>query len=294
MLKFFINCNNINHIGKLGFYIRRQFILKKWLSALLLVIVVGALAACGSDEATNTTDGAGSTNKLEQIKESGVITIGLEGTFPPFSYHDETGTLTGFEYEIAAQIAEDIGVEAKYVETKWDSLIAGLDTDKYDFVINNISITDERKEKYDFTIPYMESVATLAVHADSDINSLEDFAGKKAAQTVTSNFAQDARDLGAEIVPTENLTNSIELVLQKRADGTIHDRVTFLTYLKEQPDAPIKLVEGKTSSSEIALILNQGNEEFREALNAIIKKRLEDGTFAAISEKYFGDNVMYQ
>lgn len=294
MLKFYSVCNIINRIGKLGFYIRRQFILKKWLTALLLVVVVGALAACGSDEATNTTDEAGSTNKLEQIKESGVITIGLEGTFPPFSYHDETGTLTGFEYEIAAQIAEDLGVEAKYVETKWDSLIAGLDTDKYDFVINNISITDERKEKYDFTIPYMESVATLAVHADSDINSLEDFAGKKAAQTVTSNFAQDARDLGAEIVPTENLTNSIELVLQKRADGTIHDRVTFLTYLKEQPDAPIKLVEGKTSSSEIALILNQGNEEFREALNEIIKKRLEDGTFAAISEKYFGDNVMYQ
>nr|WP_106782648.1 transporter substrate-binding domain-containing protein [Lysinibacillus timonensis] len=271
--------------------------MKKWLSALLLTVSVGALAACGSNDATGTgsdTNAEGSANKLEQIQESGVITIGLEGTFPPFSYHDETGALTGFEYEIAAQIAEDLGVEAKYVETKWDSLIAGLDTDKYDFVINNISITDERKEKYDFTVPYMESVATLAVHSDSEIASLEDFAGKKAAQTVTSNFAQDARDLGAEIVPTENLTNSIELVLQKRADGTIHDRVTFLTYLQEQKDAPIKLIDGKTSSSEIALILNQDNEEFRDALNDIITKRLEDGTFAAISEKYFGENVMYQ
>lgn len=293
LLKNNNSCNNINLINKLGFTLGRQFILKKWLSAILLTLSVGALAACGNSEETTEKESS-STNKLEQIQESGVITIGLEGTFPPFSYHDETGALTGFEYEIAAQIAEDLGVEAKYVETKWDSLIAGLDTDKYDFVINNISITDERKEKYDFTIPYMESVATLAVHSDSEIASLEDFAGKKAAQTVTSNFAQDARDLGAEIVPTENLTNSIELVLQQRADGTIHDRVTFLTYLQQQPDAPIKLVEGRTSSSEIALILNQDNEEFREELNNIIKKRLEDGTFAKISEKYFGDNVMYQ
>ena len=269
--------------------------MKKWLFASLLTLSVGALAACGSDEATSSKSSTeGTTNKLEQIQEDGVITIGLEGTFPPFSYHDETGKLTGFEYEIADQIAKDLGVEAEYVETKWDSLIAGLDTDKYDFVINNISITDERKEKYDFTIPYMKSVATLAVHSDSDIASLEDFSGKKAAQTVTSNFAQDARDLGAEIVPTENLTSSIELVLQKRADGTIHDRVTFLTYLKEQPDAPIKLIDGETSSSEIALILNQNNEEFRDALNDIITERLEDGTFAKISEKYFNENVMIQ
>lgn len=223
-----------------------------------------------------------------------MITIGLEGTFPPFSFHDESGALTGFEYEIADQIAKDLGVEVKYVETKWDALIAGLDTDKYDFVINNISITDERKEKYDFTIPYMRSVAKLAVHTDSDIQSLEDFAGKKAAQTITSNFAQEAIDLGAEVVPMDNLTNSIELVLQKRADGTIHDQVTFLTFLKEQKDAPLRLVEGEVSSTDIALILNQNNEEFREALNDIIKKRSEDGTFAAISEKYFGDNIISQ
>ncbi|MFC7688011.1 transporter substrate-binding domain-containing protein [Ureibacillus sp. GCM10028918] len=271
--------------------------MKKWLSVILLTFLVVGLAACGSTEESTTnakSDTEETTNKLEQIQESGTITIGLEGTFPPFSYHEKTGELTGFEYEIAAKIAEDLGVEAEYVEVKWDSLIAGLDVDKYDFVINNISITDERKEKYDFTIPYMKSIGTLAVLKDSGINSLEDFAGKSAAQTVTSNFAQDARDLGAEIVPTENLTNSIELVLQKRADGTIHDRVTFLTYLQTQPDAPIKLIDGETSAMDIALILNKNNEEFREALNDIITKRTEDGTFAAISEKYFGENVISQ
>lgn len=270
--------------------------MKKWLSAFLLTLLVGVLAACGNDEATSGADSdkEGNANQLEQIQESGVLTIGLEGTYPPFSYHDETGELTGFEVEIAEQIAKDLGVEAKFVETKWDSLIAGLDVNKYDFVINNVSITDERKEKYDFTIPYMKSVGTLAVREDSEINSLEDFAGKKSAQTVTSNYAQDARDLGAEIVATENFNNSIELVLQNRADGTISDQVTLLTYLKSQPDSPIKLVEGEASSMDIAILVNKNNEEFRDALNDSIAKNIEDGTFASISKKYFGENIISQ
>ncbi|ATP39561.1 amino acid ABC transporter substrate-binding protein [Solibacillus sp. R5-41] len=259
--------------------------MKKMFAALALATL--ALAACGGeDEAT-------SINKLKEIEDDGVIQIGLEGTFPPFSYHNEAGDLTGFEYEIAAQIAEDLGVKAEFIETKWDSLIAGLDTDKYDFVINNVSITDERKEKYDFSIPYMESVAVLAVNKDkSDITKIEDLDGKKAAQTITSNFAKDAEALGAEIVPATDLTSSIELVLQGRADGTIHDRVTFLTYLQEQSDAKLKIVEGSTSSSNIALILNKDNEQFRKKLNEIIQNRTEDGTFAAISEKYFGENII--
>lgn len=263
--------------------------MKKFLSTVLLSSLL--LTACNSgDEAEGST---ADQNKLEQIQEEGVIQIGLEGTFPPFSYHEESGELAGFEYEIADQIAKDLGVKAEYVETKWDSLIAGLDTDKYDFVINNVSITDERKEKYDFSIPYMKSVAVLAVAKDNtEIHTIEDLKGKKSAQTITSNFARDAEKLGATVVATNDLTSSIELVTQGRADGTIHDQVTFLTYLKEKPDANLRIVDGSTSSTDIALILNKNNDEFREKLNEIIKKRSEDGTFAAISEKYFGDNII--
>ena len=121
--------------------------MKKWLVAIILVLSAVGLAACNSDDEASSS--AEVKNKLQQIQEDGFITIGLEGTFPPFSCHEVSGELTGFEFELAEQIAKDLGVEAKYVETKWDSLIAGLDTDKYDFVINNISINDERKAKYD-------------------------------------------------------------------------------------------------------------------------------------------------
>jgi L-cystine transport system substrate-binding protein len=263
--------------------------MKKLLSIVTLSALL--LAACGDDGAKNSA--AGAKNKLEEIQAEGKIQIGLEGTFRPFSYHDESGELTGFEYEIADQIAKDLGVEADFVETKWDSLIAGLDTDKYDFVINNISITDERKEKYDFTIPYMKSEAALAVRSDNkDIKEPADLDGKKAAETITSTHAEAAKALGAEVVTSSDLVSSIELVLQGRADGTIQDRVSFLTYLKEKPNTELKVLAEAVNSTDIALIINKKNDEFREKLDEIIKARTEDGTFAAISEKYFGENII--
>lgn len=261
--------------------------MKKFLASFLVLLAVVALAACGGK------DNEKAANELQQIKDDGKITIGLEGTFPPFSYHDKDGKLTGFEYEIATQIAKDLGVEAEFVEVKWDSLIAGLDTKKYDFVINNISITDERKAKYDFTTPYMKSEAVLAVRDNSSIQTLKDYKGKKSAQTVTSNFAGEAEKLGATIVPNENLTQSIDLVKQKRADGTIHDRVTFLTYMKENPESGLRVIDDVISSTDIAILLNQDQPEFKAELDKIITKNLDNGTFAKISEKYFNENVMY-
>lgn len=261
--------------------------MKKFLASFLVLLAVVALAACGGK------DNEKAANELQQIKDDGKITIGLEGTFPPFSYHDKDGKLTGFEYEIATQIAKDLGVEAEFVEVKWDSLIAGLDTKKYDFVINNISITDERKAKYDFTTPYMKSEAVLAVRDNSSIQTLKDYKGKKSAQTVTSNFAGEAEKLGATIVPNENLTQSIDLVKQKRADGTIHDRVTFLTYMKENPESGLRVIDDVISSTDIAILLNQDQPELKEELDKIITKNLDNGTFAKISEKYFNENVMY-
>ena len=258
--------------------------------AILTALSVLLLVACGDQKAEEP---AATKDKLATIQESGTIKIGLEGAFPPFSYHDDKGILTGFEYEIADQIAKDLGVKPEYIETKWDSLIAGLDVDKYDFVINNIAITDERKEKYDFTIPYMKSNAVIAIHEDDDsIKGASDYKGKKSSQTITSNFAQIARDLGAEIVPTDDLTKSIELVAEKRADGTIHDQVTFLTYFEEKPDSPLKLVDEVLESAAIAILLNQQQDTLRDEINTIIKKSSEDGTFAKISEKYFDSNII--
>jgi len=95
--------------------------------------------------------GAQAQDDLANIKSAGAIKIGTEGTYAPFSYHDASGKLTGFDVDIGRAIAEHLGVKAEFVEGKWDGLIAGLDVKRYDAVINQVGITDARKAKYDFS-----------------------------------------------------------------------------------------------------------------------------------------------
>src|SRR6187402_481413 len=102
-------------------------------------------------------------DSLAAIKSSGILKVGTEGTYAPFTYHDGSGKLVGFDVEVAEAIASKLGVKAEFVEGKWDGLIAGLDAKRYDTVINEVGITDARKQKYDFSDPYIASKAVLIV-----------------------------------------------------------------------------------------------------------------------------------
>jgi L-cystine transport system substrate-binding protein len=88
--------------------------------------------------------------QLDQIKSAGTLKLGTEGTYARFTFHDASNALTGFDVEIARAIASRLGVKAEFVEGKWDGLIAGLDAKRYDVVINEVTVTDARKAKYDF------------------------------------------------------------------------------------------------------------------------------------------------
>ena len=180
---------------------------------------------------------------LDQIKDAGTLRIGTEGTYAPFTFHDDSGALVGFDVEIGRAIADKLGVEAEFVEGPWDGLIAGIDANRYDVVINQVGINAERQAKYDFSDPYIASKAVLIVKADNtDIAGFEDLAGKKSAQTLTSNFGKLAESYGAELVGTEGFDQSIALVIQGRADATINDSLSFFDFKTQQPDAPVKVV----------------------------------------------------
>ncbi len=106
-------------------------------------------------------------SSLAAIQSAGVIKIGTEGAYPPFTYHDKSGKLVGFDVEIGELIASGLGVKPEFVEGKWDGLIAGVDAKRYDLVLNEVAITPERLKKYDFSDPYITSKAVVvAVHHD--------------------------------------------------------------------------------------------------------------------------------
>lgn len=229
---------------------------------------------------------------LDQIKQAGALRIGTEGTYAPFTFHDASGALVGFDVEIGQEVAKRLGVEAQFVEGPWDGLIAGVDANRYDVVINQVGITDERKAKYDFSEPYIASKAALIVRADNtDITSFESLAGKKAAQTITSNFGKLAQANGAEIVPTEGFDQSIALVIQGRADATINDSLSFFDFKKQQPDANVKIAATEANADFSGVLLAKGKPELLAAINEALAAIKADGTYSTISQKYFGEDV---
>ncbi|MHB9295447.1 amino acid ABC transporter substrate-binding protein [Pillotina sp. SPG140] len=233
-----------------------------------------------------------SGTSLDRIKAAGVLTVGTEGTYPPYSFHNEANELVGYDVEVAKAIAAKLGVKAQFIESHWDSLIIGLDTSHWNVVINQVGITPERQQKYDFSTPYTYTRGVLIVHADNtSITSYSDLAGKSSAQTVTSNWAQLAERNGARIVGTDGFNQSIDLVISGRADATINDDITFYDYLKQYPNSPTKIVAFSEDVTASAVILSKNQPELLGAINQALDELLRDGTIRGISQTYFGQDI---
>ena len=176
------------------------------LTALTLTAAL-ALTACGSsaaatapaaESAAGSTAEAASGDLLSEIQAKGTITVAMEGTWAPWTYHDENDNLVGYDVEVATEIAKKLGVEPQFVEGEWDGLLAGLDAGRYDIMVNGVDITPERAEKYDFSTPYAFNRTAVITKADDDsINTLEDLKGKKTANTISSTYAELAEQYGA-------------------------------------------------------------------------------------------------
>lgn len=258
---------------------------KLGLAALGLVLAV-TLTACGSKSSSNST-----SNDLG-LQKSGTLTIGLEGTFQPYGYRKD-GQLTGFEVDLGKAVAKKMGLKAKFVPTKFDSLIAGLNGNKYDVILNNMAESKQRKQKYLFSTPYIYSKPQLAVKKNSSIKNITAIKGKKVAQTTTSNNAGDAKRLGATITPTDGFQQSIDLVTQGRVAGTINSREAFYAYLKQNPKANIKLInaDNEIAAQKIGAMISKQHPKMEKQISKAIQSLRQDGTLKKLSNKYFGGNV---
>lgn len=281
---------------------------KQFFLFILVLSMLALLAACGTgnepeqeeakddteqvSEERNQDEAASEENLLTKIQEKGEFLIGTEGTYPPFTFHDDTGELTGFDVEVAREITNRLGVEAKFMETQWDSMFAGLDAARFDMIANQVGIRPDRLEKYDFSNPYITSAAVLITQKDNpEITSFEDIDGKKSAQSMTSNYADIARDYGAEVISVEGFNQAVELLNSKRVDVTINDRLSVLDFLNKRPDANVHIVDRADEAAQSGMMFRKGNEELVEAVNEALQEMFDDGTYLEIAEKWFGEDV---
>ena len=222
----------------------------------------------------------------------GTLTVATEGTYKPFSYHDETGELVGYDVEVAKAVAEKLGLEVSFQETEWAAIFAGLEGQRFDIIGNQVSINAERQEKYLLSDPYTVSPGALIVTADNTtITGFDDLEGKKAAQSATSNWYELAASYGAEIEDIEGWNESITLLRDGRIDFTLNDKLTFLDYVATEGVDDIKIVAETDDPSLSAFALTKENAALTEAINAALAELAADGTLAEIGEKYFGADV---
>ena len=268
--------------------------MKKRILGLLMAFTLAnsmLLSGCGNADTKSAGD------QLAQIKSEGKIIFAMEGQWAPWTYHDESGELVGYDTEVGKAIAEKLGVKAEFVEGDWDGLFTGLDTGRYDAIINGVEITDERSQKYDFTTPYAYIKTGICVLADNtDINSFEDLAGKKTSNSLGSTYADLAAQYGATVENVSTLSETIDMLIAGRVDATLNAEVSFYDYLAEHPDAPIKISALSDDASLVSVPLRKGDDSasLRAAIDQAIKELSEDGTLTELSMKYFGSDISRQ
>lgn len=272
-----------------------------WASTLILM-----LAACGqqsnssavsdsvaSSVVTTETEMEGSL--LERINQKGTITVGTEGTYAPFTYHDQDGKLTGYDVEVTRAVADKLGVKVEFRETQWDAMLAGLKGGRFDVVANQVALTTpERQATFDKSEPYNWSGPMMLARSDENrVQTLDDIKGLNAAQTMSSNYGEMAVAAKAKIVPVDGMAQALTLVQQKRADVTLNDSLALLDYLKKNSQSGLKIVWQADSDKKVGagLVVNKGNEEALAKINTAITELQQDGTLKKLGETFFGQDV---
>lgn len=270
-------------------------------TAAAAALVLAGCAPASTDDVVSGSSGEGTASassglSLSEVKDSGKLTIGTEGTYPPFSFHADggTGALTGYDVDVITAVAEKLGVEPDFQETQWDAMFAGLDGARFDVIANQVSINDEREAKYDFSEPYSVSPGVVIVpSSDTSITDLAGLSGKTTAQSLSSNWYTVAQENGAEVEGVEGWAQAIALVEQGRVDATVNDRLTWLDWSTSYPDqaAGLKVAVTTDDTSESAFTFPKGSDDLVEAVDSALDELREDGTLASISERYFGADV---
>ncbi len=286
--------------------------MKKLLVPIALLLVLALMAGCApaavpapaapaaetapaAEPAPAPAAPAGDTS-LADIQAKGYFILGLDDSFPPMGYRDDNNEIVGFDIDLAREIASRLGVEVQLQPLVWEYIGEELNGKRVDVIWNGCTITDERKEMFDFTNPYMFNQQIVTTLKDSPIKTLADLAGKTVGIQggSSSNIALDnhpeIKDSLGELVPYSDNAMALTDLEVGRLDAVVVDATVFGYYIGIQPDTYVMLTE-TLGAEEFGIGVRKEDVSFREALQEALDASLADGTTLEIAKKWFGEDA---
>ena len=278
---------------------------KRFVSAALAAVMALSMTACGSSNSAAETTAADTEAAESQAEETtaeeakttdgGTLIVGFDQDFPPMGFVGDDGEYTGFDLELAQEVAKRLGLEYKAQPIAWDSKDMELESGNIDCIWNGFTMTG-REDDYTWTEPYMANQQVYVVANDSDINSQEDLAGK-IVEVQADSSAEAALKEAPELTATfkELLTtadyNTAFMDLEQGAVDAIAMDVIVAGYQIQQRNADFKILDDSLSEEEYGVGFKKGNTELRDKVQSTLEEMAEDGTLQEVSEKWFSKDV---
>ena len=266
--------------------------LPRRLAHLLLAFAVALGPALLSAPAAHAGPAAPATPERTSAQVPDPLRVGTEGVYAPFSIK-QGDDFTGFDVEVMKAVGERLGVEVAFVATPWDSMFAALAAGRFDVVANQVNVNPEREKLYDLSDPYVDTAGVLVVAEDNPegIEELSDLKGKRAAENLTSSWAEVAKDHGAEIVGVDGMNEAMSSLKEGRVDAIVNDKLAVRNYIATSPDPGVKIVAETDDQAQSVFAAKKGTGYMPE-INQALAEMEEDGTTQAIYDKYFStDNA---
>ena len=278
---------------------------KRFVSAALAAVMALSMTACGSSNSAAETTAADTEAAESQAEETtaeeakttdgGTLIVGFDQDFPPMGFVGDDGEYTGFDLELAQEVAKRLGLEYKAQPIAWDSKDMELESGNIDCIWNGFTMTG-REDDYTWTEPYMANQQVFVVANDSDINSQADLAGKIVevqADSSAEAALKDAPELTAtfkELLTTADY-NTAFMDLEQGAVDAIAMDVIVAGYQIQQRNADFKILDDSLSEEEYGVGFKKGNTELRDKVQSTLEEMAEDGTLQEVSEKWFSKDV---
>ena len=278
---------------------------KRFVSAALAAVMALSMTACGSSNSAAETTAADTEAAESQAEETtaeeakttdgGTLIVGFDQDFPPMGFVGVDGEYTGFDLELAQEVAKRLGLEYKAQSIAWDSKDMELESGNIDCIWNGFTMTG-REDDYTWTEPYMANQQVFVVANDSDINSQADLAGK-IVEVQADSSAEAALKEAPELTATfkELLTtadyNTAFMDLEQGAVDAIAMDVIVAGYQIQQRNADFKILDDSLSEEEYGVGFKKGNTELRDKVQSTLEEMAEDGTLQEVSEKWFSKDV---